>query len=182
MEITWDRDARSFIRDRKTERAVFRALKRAGGDALRATRAQAKRSTRERVRIRAGYLADRALPLTFPRGATTLNGLEWRMRVSGQAVPLGEYPRRQTKKGVSVEVQKGKRALIASAFLAKSRTGRQSVFLRPGKARYPMGHRLGLNVADTMKDGVTPRVALRRGLDVMGSAFARLFAMELGKR
>lgn len=181
MEITWESSSAAWLKEKRLQRALMAALKKAGGDGIRAARAEAKRRTRERVRIRAGYLADKALPLTFPRGATTVEGLEWVMRVSGRPVPLGEYPRRQTRKGVSVEVVKGRRMLIQHAFLATAKTGRKAVFLRPSSARYPMGHRLGLGVADSMKDGLTPTAALQLGLARMNSAFARLFPIELGK-
>ena len=163
------------------ERALFQALKKAGGDAILAVRAEAKRGTRERVRIRAGYLANSALPLRYPRVRSSLSGLIWVMDVSGQEVPLGEYPARQTRVGVSVEVQRGKRMVIKSAFMAKSRRARKSVFLRPTKARYPMGHRLGMSVADSMSDGKVPAAALDRGATVMGSAFMRLLPLELAK-
>jgi hypothetical protein len=103
------------------------------------------------------------------------------MDVSGREVPLGEYPRRQLKRGVSVEIRRGHRTLIKSAFMARSRTGRQGVFLRPSKKRYPMGHRLGLSVADSMADGQVPQAALLRGTTAMGSAFARLLPLELAR-
>lgn len=179
--VSWDAKSLQVLRTATVERAIFRALKKAGGDALRALRAEAKRKTRERIAIRAGYLAASAFPLRYATGKS-LDALVWTMKVSGRAVPLGEYPRRQTKKGVSVEVQRGKRALIPKAFLARARTGRQSVFLRPSKLRYPMGHRLGLNLADSMADGHTPATALERGGSVFSSAFQRLLPLELAKR
>lgn len=179
--VSWDAKTLELLRAKTLDRAVFRALKKAGGDALRALRAEAKRRTRERVAIRAGYLAASAFPLRYATGRT-LESLVWTMLVSGRSVPLGEYPRRATKKGVSVEVSRGKRSLIRGAFLAQARTGRQSVFLRPGKERYPMGHRLGLSVADSMKDGQTPTAAFARAESVFSSAFHRLLPLELGKR
>src|SRR5512145_352891 len=111
LAVSWDAKSLKMLRTAAVEKAVFLALKKAGGDALRALRAEAKRKTRERVAIRAGYLAASALPLRYATGRT-VDTLVWTMKVSGRAVPLGEYPRRATKKGVSVEVQRGKRALI----------------------------------------------------------------------
>ena len=178
----WDSKELDALSGGKLGAAVFRALRKAGGDAIRAARAEAKRGTRAKVRIRAGYLADRALPLRYPF-SRDISGLVWRVDVSGREVPLGEYPSRQTKRGVSLEVQRGKRVVLKSAFLsrAKSNAGRKSVFLRPTKARYPMGHRLGMSVADSMADGKVPNVALTRATSVMASAFDRLLQMELGK-
>jgi hypothetical protein len=181
LEITWDATTLQFLREKKTERALVAALRKAGADAIRATRAEAKRQTRTRVRIRAGYLADKALPLKFPRSPKSVSGLIWTMPVSGREVPLGEYPRRQTRKGVSVEVQPGQRMLITKAFLATAKTGRKSVFLRPTKKRFPMGHLLGMSVADSMTDGKTPHASLARARVVLDSAFARLFPLELAK-
>lgn len=162
------------------ERAIMKALKKAGRDGLRAMRAAAKRGTREKVRIRAGYLADRSFPLRA--SGQKLEDLVWEMGVSGQEVPLGEYPRRQTRRGVSIEVARGRRTVIRSAFLARRKAGiREGVFLRPSKERYPMGHRLGLSVAQSMADGRTPRDALNRGATVLTSAFRRLLPLELAK-
>jgi hypothetical protein len=180
IQFVWDSGELDAYRDAKVERAVFRALKMAGGDGIRAARAESKRKTRDRVRLRAGYLADRALPLTFPKGRE-LGDLVWVLSVSGKEVPLGEYPARRTRKGVSVEVQRGKRVLVESAFMARGKGAREGVFLRPTKARYPMGHRLGPSVADSMADGQTPRAALDRAAVVLGSAFVRLLPLELGK-
>lgn len=162
------------------DKALLSAVRKAGGDALRALRAESKRQTRNRTRIRAGYLANTSLPLKFAKGKD-LGDLAWTMGVSGKAVPLGEYPRRQTKRGVQVEIVKGQRRLIEHAFLANTRSGRQSVFLRPTKARYPMGHRLGMSVADTFKDGKIPQAAIDRAQLVFSSAFTRLYALELKK-
>lgn len=178
--LQWTSGGIENFTERRVMAAVVRAMRKAGGDGIRAVRAASKRGVRERVRLRANYLADKALPLSFPSG-TDLNSLAWRMDVSGRAVPLGEYPRRQTRKGVSVEVQRGRRALIESAFLAKGRASREGVFLRPTEHRYPMGHRLGPSVADSMADGRVADAALLRGVGVMWSAFYRLLPLELDK-
>ena len=182
IEFAWDTKASAFLAEKRIQRALFRAAKKAGRDALKALRAEAKRQTRARVRIRAGYLANRALPLTNAKGKT-LEDLVWRMDVSGAAVPLGEYPARRTKKGVSVEIERGKRSIIKGAFLAKTaRSTRKGVFRRPKRERYPMGHRLGLRVSDAMSDGRIPAAALKRSADVFGRALGRLMAMELERR
>jgi hypothetical protein len=182
IEFAWDTQASAFLEERRIQKAVFKAAKKAGRDALRALRAEAKRLTRARVRIRAGYLANKALPLTTVK-ATKMEDLEWRMDVSGAAVPLGEYPARRTKRGVSVEVERGRRAIIKGAFLAKTqRTKRKGVFKRPTAARYPMGHRLGLRVSDSMRDGRIPNAALKYSARVFTRAVNRLMDLELERR
>lgn len=180
VTIDWDAHAKRYISDRVTERALFNATRMAGRDAQRAMRAASKRGIRERTRIRAGYLADRSFPLPHARGRK-LADLEWKMPVSGKEVPLGEYPRRQNRKGVSVEIQRGKRQTIKSAFLARSRSGRLGVFKRPTERRYKMGHRLGLRVSDSMRNGRVPRLALDRAADVFTRGIERLFPLELQK-
>jgi hypothetical protein len=165
-----DIDIRPWLRAHP-EKAVLKAARQAGGDAQRAMRAEAKRQVRARKRIAAKYLANKSLPLDRPAPLT------WRMRVSGAPVPLGEYPRRQTARGVSVEINRGKRVLIKSAFLARMRTGRLGVFLRPTDARYPMGHRLGSSVSDAMQDAAEP--TLERARAVFTSAFERLLKHHL---
>lgn len=177
----WYSDGIEDFNTRRVQLAVVRAMKRAGSDAIRAVRAASKRGVRERVPLRAKYLADKALPLTYASG-TTLEALVWRVDVSGREVPLGEYPRRQVRKGVSVEVRRGHRTVIDSAFLAKGRAAREGVFLRPTARRYPMGHRLGPSASDSMADGQVPQIALDRGAAVMSSAFYRLLRMELSGR
>lgn len=180
MRITLDWAGIKPFQDRKLDKALARAVKRAGNDSIRALRAATKKSIRERTRIRAGFLADKALPLTFPKGVR-LDSLIWVMRVSGKPVPLGEYPVRQTKKGVSVEVVRGQRKLIKSAFLALRSTGRKGVFRRPGKSRYPMGHKLGLSVSDAMKDGRTATAAFTAAQSAFGRRLRYWLPVELGK-
>jgi hypothetical protein len=181
IELKWESRDLKVWRSKSVEKAITRALSKAGGDAIRALRAESKRQVRNSKRIRAGYLANKSLPLSFPKGVKEIGNLVWTMRVSGKPVPLGEFPRRQTRKGVTVEVNKGQRKLIAGAFLATNKSGRKGVFLRPTEARYPMGHRLGPNVAQTMDDKVMIHyiqlVAERR----FKSSFDRLLSLELAK-
>lgn len=181
FEFTWDSKELAALTGSGIERAVVRALRKAGGDGIRAARAELKRGTRARVAIQAGYLADRALPTRFPRG-NRLEDLVWGIGVSDEAIPLGRYPRRQVKRGVSVVIERGKRKIIKSAFLQhRKRTERLSVFKRKGKTRYAMGHLLGPSLADLQADGRVPRAALNRGATVLGAAFRRLLPLELDK-
>lgn len=182
MNLTLDWNPRDLERfsGRAAARAVARAVKRSGNESLRAMRAEAKRAIRNRTRIRAGFLADKALPLTFPKGSN-LDDLVWTMRVSGTPVPLGEYPRRQTKKGVVVEVIRSQSKLLQSAFLAMSKSGRKGVFLLPTEKRYPMGHRLGLSAADSFKDGKAAEAAFTRARDVFTRRFDYFWGLELSK-
>jgi hypothetical protein len=181
IHAEWSVADLAYWRSQVNARTLARALKRAGKDALKSMRADAKRRVRDRVRIRAGYLADKAFPLVNAMG-TDIDALEWRMKVSGAAVPLGEYPRRQLKAGVRVEVQKGKVKLIKSAFLAMTKRGRKGVFLREeGVGRYPMGHRLGLRTSDSMADGQIPAASLDYAAEQFAKRFGYWLPRELNK-
>jgi hypothetical protein len=179
VTFKWDsREIEAFARSNK---AVARALKKAGGDAIRKMRAESKRQLRNKSRIRAGYLADKALPLDYPKG-TEINDLVWRMRVSGKGVPLGEFPSRQVKAGVKVQVLNANPArTLYHAFKAMTKTGRESVFLRPSKARYPMGHLMGPRVSDTMDNEAIISIVQEATRLKFASSFKRLLPLELSK-
>ncbi len=181
--VTFEYDSRevAVFTDRKIDKALKRALSKAGGDAIRAMRADGKRRVRGRKRMKAEYLASKGLPLSFPRRNADIDAMVWTMRVTGKQVPLGKYPARQTKKGVSVLVNKGQRKLIKGAFIAKMKSGHVGVFVREGKARLPIQHALSTRVSDVFQDrGMSPAV-LARGQGVFSSSFSRLMPMELEK-
>ncbi len=180
ISILWDTQDVARWSGLGVEKATARALKRAGGDAIKAMRAEGKRAVRERKKIRAGYLAEKSMPLTLPKG-NRIAGMEWTLRVSGKPVPLGEFPRRQMKAGVRVTVNVGKTKLIKSAFLAMTKSGRMGVFLRPTDARFPMGHKLGSNVAETFSDKpIIARVQMY-GQDSFRSRFMYWMPLEVAK-
>lgn len=179
--VVWDTQSSKFLKEKKTLKALVNAMRKAGIDMTRAMRAEAKRETRERIRIRAGYLANKTFPLKNAK-SRKIDEMVWRMPVSGREVPLGEFPSRQTKKGVSLEIQRGRRVLLKKAFRATGKgKSRPGVFLRPTKKRYPMGHKLGLRVSDSMHDGRTPKKALTRGREVFARGVKRLLPLELAK-
>lgn len=61
----------------------------------------------------------------------TLNNLTARLGVSGKPLALAYFGARQTKTGVSVEIIKGQRKVVKSAFLVKSKgKGRKMPFAR----------------------------------------------------
>lgn len=182
VEFKFEFDQRELnaFSDRKIEGAIVSALRKAGGDGLRAMRAEAKRQVRARKSIKAAYLSNRALPLSSPKGRK-LEGLVWAMGISGKEIPLSKYPARQTKKGVSIMVNRGRRKLVRRAFLATMKSGHTGVFLREGKRRLPIKHALSSSVADVFRDKGRPESVTGRGLVVMSGAFRRLFPLELAK-
>src|SRR5512139_1372286 len=141
VSVTWDKNAIAGLRPGPLKSATLRALRKAGATALRDMRAEASKRVRARKRIKASYVR-KALTMRRARGSD-LARLEWAVDVSGDAVPLVAYPARQTKKGVSVEVNRGKRTLLKGAFVATMRSGHKGVFRREGMARLPIAELRG---------------------------------------
>lgn len=126
-----------------TERGVARAVNRAGSDAIKAMRVEASRKVREKKKIKAGALTDRSkfFTLIFPNNTgeagDTGKSAErtWRLRVKNAYAPVISYQSpRQTKKGVTVGINTGARAVIRGAFIATMRSGHVGVFKRHGQA------------------------------------------------
>ncbi len=181
LTLQWDRSQLGILRERGLERALTRALSKAGGDAIRAISAASTRAIRGRKRVKAKRVRD-AFSLRFPRGAKHIDDLAWALQVRRVPIPLGDYPRTQTKKGVTVAVNKGeKRALIKSAFLATMKSGHTGVFVREGKKRLPIRELFSSTVLDVFNDsGMVPGV-LAQGQAKFSSSFARLLPLEIAK-
>jgi hypothetical protein len=107
--------------------------------------------------------------------------MEWAIDVSGEPVPLVAYPHRQTKKGVSVEVNRGKRTLLKGAFVATMRSGHKGVFRREGKARLPIEELRGSRPVDALlHEGESEAVAARGGKS-FAETLERLLPIEIEK-
>lgn len=179
VHVTWDTKALRALRTPRMTRAIARALSKSGSTALRDMRSEASKRVRARKRIKAGVV-HKALVLRRPRRAT-IDAQEWAVDVRGKAVSLTAYPHRQTKKGVSVEVNRGKRTLIKGAFLASMASGRQGVWRREGSSRLPIKELLGSRPVDAlMHEGEAEGVS-ERGQRSFGATFARLLPLEIGK-
>jgi len=158
--------------------AVRDSLRKAGGDAIRAVRADSKRGVRRRKRVKTKYLQNRALPIQFPRRHAPISELTWVMQVSGAPVPLARYPARQTKKGVRVEVNRGKRLLLKGAFLMTMKSGHRGVWMREGPERLPIDHALSSRVSDVAQDDGFAASVLKRGSVVLNQSFVRLLKLS----
>lgn len=161
------------------KRAAVRVAKKAGSTALRDMRAEATKRVRSRKRIQGKYIR-RALSIHRPKGSD-LESLSWTLAVSGEPVPLVAYPHRQTKKGVSVTVNRGKRTLVKGAFLATLKSGHEGVFRRRGKARLPIDELRGSRPVDALLHRGEAEAVARRGRRSFAATFSRLFAVEKAK-
>lgn len=171
-------------RNRKLIRALTAAASKAGSETIRKLRTEASRTVRSKKKIRAGAVR-KGLPIFFPRSKKDLDSLIWRLDVSGQLAPVISYPGvRQTKKGVSVQINTaGARKLIPSAFVAIMPNGHRGVFRRKTKGgpRLPIEELFTSRVVDVFENaGVVPGLQRFAG-DAFGSAFARVFPLELDR-
>lgn len=179
IDVKWDRREMYALERGPFRRALVRALKKAGSTALRDMRSEASKRIRQRKRIRPRYIA-RALTLQRAKGSDPTH-MKWAVKVSGEPVPLVAYPHRQTKKGVSVEVNRGKRTLVKGSFVATMKSGHVGVFHRRGKARLPIRELRGSRPVDALlHEGEAQGVADRGGRS-FNATFARVLPLEIGK-
>lgn len=128
LVFEWDRSALKPFMDRRLEKELFGALRKAGSKALTAARTRASTYVRSRKSIRAATIKE-ALVMERPRGAQHIDDLVWRLKVRDKPIPMFDYAPRQTKKGVTVKVGL-KRKLLTHAFLAMMKSGHKGVFWR----------------------------------------------------
>lgn len=179
ITVKWDRSGIAALETGKLKAALKRALRKAGATALRDMRAEANKRIRARKRIKISYIS-RALTLGRPHGSD-ISDFSWSLNVSGESVPLTAYPFRQTKKGVSVEVNRGKRTLIKRSFVATLKSGHKGIFQRRGKARLPIMELRGSRPVDALlHEGEADGVAARGGAS-FSATFTRVLPLEIGK-
>jgi len=179
ISVKWDRSQIAALETGKLKGALKRALRKAGATALRDMRSEASKRIRARKRIKVSYIR-RALTLARPSGGD-ISDMSWALNVSGEPVPLTAYPFRQTKKGVSVEVNRGKRTLVKGAFVATMASGHKGVFKRRGKARLPIKELTGSRPVDALlHEGEADGVAARGGAS-FEATFQRVLPLEIGK-
>jgi hypothetical protein len=179
ITFQWDSRDLAAWRNAKVDKALAAALKKAGSDAARAMKAESSRRVRDRKRFKVSHV-NKSTPLSFPR-SKVISELVWRMDVSGAPSPLSAFPHRQTRKGVTVSVNKNGSKLIRSAFVATMKSGHKGVFVRRGNKRLPIDELFSTRISDVFRDqGMVPAV-YDRTQAVFRSAFERLFRLELNK-
>ena len=179
INVKWDRSQIAALESGPMKGALKRALRKAGATALRDMRSEASKRIRARKRIKVSYIT-RALTLRRAKGGD-ISGMEWAVDVSGEPVPLVAYPHRQTKKGVSVEVNRGKRTLVKRSFVASMKSGHKGIFQRKGTARLPIKELRGSRPVDALLHEGEAQGVADRGGESFGATFARVLPLEIGK-
>lgn len=161
--------------------ASTRAASKAGGDAIRKVRVESRKIISEKKTVRARTI-NKGLPTKRYGSVRSLDSLKWEMRVSGKALPVASYPNaRQTKKGVTVSINRGKRTLIKSAFIRTTRSGYTGVFLRRKDQANKLRNTLTTRLSDAYSDkDVRPRIT-QFGQSTFAASFGRLITLELAK-
>jgi hypothetical protein len=180
ISAKWDRSQIGALEEGPLKSALARALRKAGATALRDMRSEGSKRVRSMKRIKATYVR-RAMTLRRSKGGEVADML-FALDVDGDAVPLTAYPNRQTKKGVSVEVNRGKRTLIKGAFKGKMGSGHSGVFKRRGKERLPIDEQRGSRPVDALLHKGEADAVAERGGKSFGDTFLRVLPLEIGKK
>lgn len=175
----WDRSQIAALENGPFKGALRRALRKAGATALRDMRSEASKRIRARKRIKSRYIT-RALTLRRAKGSD-IGRMEWALEVAGDPVPLVAYPHRQTEKGVSVEVNRGKRTLVRGSFKATMKSGHAGIFRRRGAARLPIEELRGSRPVDALLHKGEAEAVAARGGKSFGETFVRVLPLEIGK-
>lgn len=180
ISATFDKSGLFAIEPGAVKRAMIRALRKAGATGQRDMRSEANKRIRARKRISSKYIT-RAMKLRRSGGSDP-SAMSWALELSGDPVPLIAYPHRQTKKGVSVEVNRGKRTVVRGSFVATMVSGHEGVFRRRGPQRLPIQELLGSRPVDALLHEGEAEAVGARGARSLAATFARLLPIELGKR
>lgn len=179
ISVKWDRSQIGALETGSLKGALKRALRKAGATALRDMRSEASKRIRARKRIKASYVR-KAMTLRRAKGGDIAD-MEWALDVSGEPVPLVAYPHRQTKKGVSVEVNRGKRTILAGSFKATMKSGHKGVYKRSGATRLPIKEVRGSRPVDALLHEGEAEAVAERGGTSFSETFTRVLPIELGK-
>lgn len=204
VEITlkWDTSQVRFLEAKGAgaKRALMRAVRSGGRDAIRAARTDFRRyvQTRKRFKVRT---INEALKIDMPTSGVDVEQLVWRMRVSSRPVSLAEFPHRQGKHGVSVGVNKGgKRMLVKGAFTATMPNGTYGIWRRIAQTahgpmtkkiskstdffrvgRLPIERQFSTRISDVFQDHGVPERLFERAQISFASTLDRVLALELAK-
>lgn len=175
--IELDRSLADILTARSWRKASARAMRKAGISGQRAMRAEAIRRIRARKALKAKVV--RKAMSKSRVTSSDVNRMRWVISLDGKPVPLIEYRARQTRRGVTVAVNRGKRSLVRGAFIQVMKSGHKGVFVRRGSARLPIDEQPGSRPVDALlHDGEAEAVAERGGA-VARAAFVRLLPFEV---
>lgn len=179
VSVQFDRAELRALQPGKINRPLVRAVRKAGSKSLRDMRAELSKRVRQRKRIKAKVVRN-ALRLTRAKGSR-IEDMEWKIEVANTFARVSDYPHRQTRRGVSVEINRGQRSLITGAFVATMKSGHRGVFKRRGRASLPIDEQLASRVIDAVSHKGEIEAIHRRGQTTFRRSFDALLPVELAK-
>lgn len=142
IEFTWDSRELDVFRGGKIEKALGRAMRLAGNQAIRELRQGTTDLVRRKKALEeATVKEDQAL--STPNRKDELRDFVWTLWVKGQPVPVAKFPHIDTRgtrsrNGVLVRFGQGGTQRLQRAFVATMKSGHEGVFRRTRKARLPI--------------------------------------------
>lgn len=181
ISFEWDSRDLKFWRGKHMEGALARALRLAGNQAIRVAQKESTEHVTSRKHL-SEKTVEEGLPLVVPGRKAALRDLAWRLKMSGEPMPLSRFPFIVTRTGISARVNRGQGTKrIKSAFASRMASGHLGIFRRRGKASLPIDELWTSRISDVMSDaGALPKVE-RQAMNRFDSAFARGLDRELRK-
>lgn len=166
----------------RAQSAVRRSSRKAASTSARDMRAEAVKVVRESKRLKAR--AVRKAIVQRKNKGRKVKDMEWGVDVRGGLVRLSDYPVRQTKKGVSVEINRGKRSLLRGRFIATVGKGdkrHKGVFVRKGDVRLPIEEQLGTRPIGVLRERRAAKAVTTRGRKSFHKTYHRWLGIEMEK-
>jgi hypothetical protein len=179
LTFTWDSRELAVFRGRNIDRAMGRALRLAGNQAIRFLhRGEMDLATSRKALPRPLIAEDQKLSL--PHRGADLRDFVWRIYIQGKPVPVSKFPHLDTRStrsrnGVLVRFGDGGTRRLERAFTATMRSSHAGVFRRVRGTRLPIQElyssrlpaRFGGEVVTTYSDKTFRKLetAFQRGLD-----------------
>lgn len=178
ISATWEGQGLELLQG-GIKRATLRALRKAGTIALREMKKEGKAEVRSRKKLKVSRI-NRALSTSKKLG-NTFESLEWRLEIAPQKTPLIDYPNAQTKDGIRVTINAGKRVSLRGAFVATMKSGHRGIFVRDGKSRLPIHELYSTRVFDVFKNPEVIPAVTREAMSELTKSFALRLPIEMAK-
>ncbi len=178
--LDWDKSELGVLRGNGLETAVFKSLKMAGRDAIRAAKAEGNRHVRARKEFKVARV-NKALKTSSENPTNDIGGLSWTLRVASNLTPAIDFGARQTRQGVTVAINKGKRVLVKSGFFATMKSGHRGVFYRPEKGSKKIKEIFTTRVRDTFDDDNMVPLVFKRAQEIFEKTYRRVLPLEVAK-
>lgn len=177
VRVTVEVQTTKLLNPRVFRRAIERAARKGGISGMRRLRAEAKRAVREVKAMKAKAVSQ---ALTTRRTGRRLEQMRFALNVADQPLRVADYRWRQTRKGVSVRINRSKMTRIRSAFGATMPSGHRGVFKRrKGAKRLPIDEQRASRVLDAMLQKPLQTRVGKAGGRVMRDTTARLLPGEI---